>query len=47
MVERFDIIYADPPWYKCWTKKGALKKSAECHYDVMDIADIRGKEMII
>lgn len=42
MAEKFDIIYADPPWsYKCWTKKGTLKKSADCHYDVMDIEDIK------
>ena len=42
MTAKFDIIYADPPWnFKTFSQKGKEKKSAECHYDVMDIEDIK------
>ena len=38
---KYDIIYADPPWqYKTYTKKGRVKKSADCHYDCMETEDI-------
>lgn len=38
---KFDIIYADPPWqYKTYTRKGTVKKSADCHYDCMKPEDI-------
>ena len=39
--KKYNIIYADPPWtYKVWSGKGKEKKSAENHYDCMDIEDI-------
>jgi N6-adenosine-specific RNA methylase IME4 len=37
---KYSIILADPPWsYKCWTKKST--RTADSHYDVMDINDIK------
>ena len=40
-INKYNIIYADPPWpHKTWTKKG-LKRSAERHYDTMSIEDIK------
>ena len=39
--KRYNIIYADPPWtFKTYSKKGKEKKSAECHYNCMNINDI-------
>jgi N6-adenosine-specific RNA methylase IME4 len=38
--KKYDIIYADPPWYfKTYSKKG-IQKSAEQHYSCMSISDI-------
>jgi len=38
---KYDIIYADPPWsYKVWSKKGK-GRSAENHYSTMDKKDIQ------
>lgn len=37
---KYQIIYADPPWsYKCWSPKGT-GRSAESHYDTMDTNEI-------
>lgn len=37
---KYNIIYADPPWqYKVWSKKGN-GRSAESHYNTMNIQDI-------
>jgi len=39
--KRYNVIYADPPWrYKVWSKKG-MGRSAESHYQTMDINDIK------
>ena len=38
--EKYQIIYADPPWsYKTWTAKGG-HKSASAHYNTMTTKDI-------
>ncbi len=38
--EKYNIIYADPPWqYKVWSKKGN-GRSAESHYNTMEIDEI-------
>jgi Transcriptional activator, adenine-specific DNA methyltransferase len=38
--KKYNIIYADPPWvYKAWSKKGN-NRSAENHYNTMQIQDI-------
>ena len=40
--EKFNIIYADPPWsYKVWSKDTGSGRSAESHYSTMDIKDIK------
>lgn len=40
MKGQFDIIVADPPWsFKTYSEKG-MQKSAENHYDCMQIEDI-------
>ena len=37
---KYNIIYADPPWqYKVWSNKGK-NRSAESHYKTMNIEDI-------
>jgi N6-adenosine-specific RNA methylase IME4 len=39
--KKYDIIYADPPWtFKTYSLKGKEKKSAELHYNCMDLEDI-------
>lgn len=39
---RYNIIYADPPWkYKAWNGKGKGKKTAENHYDCMELKEIK------
>ena len=39
--KKYNIIYADPPWtFKTYSDKGKEKKSAECHYECMNINDI-------
>ncbi len=39
-MEKYQIIYADPPWqYKVYSKKGE-GRSAESHYSTMSIEDI-------
>jgi len=39
--EKYQIIYADPPWeYKVWSKKGQ-GRSAVSHYPVMTKQDIK------
>lgn len=39
---KYNIIYADPPWqFKTYSKRGSLKKSADCHYSCMDLEDIK------
>lgn len=39
--KKYNIIYADPPWtFKTYSEKGKEKKSAENHYDCMNIEDI-------
>ena len=38
---KYNIIYADPPWqFKTYSKRGSLKKSADCHYSCLDLEDI-------
>jgi len=40
-MEKYSVIYADPPWtYRVWSSKGA-GRSAESHYPTMSIEDIR------
>lgn len=40
-MNKYNVIYADPPWsYKVWSKKGA-GRSAESHYPTMDIEAIK------
>jgi len=39
-VNKYDIIYADPPWsFKTWSEKGK-DRSAEKHYSTMDLEEI-------
>lgn len=39
--QKYDVIYADPPWqYKVWSKKG-IGRSAENHYKTMEIAELQ------
>jgi len=39
--KKYNIIYADPPWtFKTYSQKGKEKKSAENHYNCMNIKDI-------
>jgi N6-adenosine-specific RNA methylase IME4 len=38
---KYPVIYADPPWaYKTWSAKGR-GRSADAHYDVMTLDDIK------
>jgi N6-adenosine-specific RNA methylase IME4 len=40
-MKKYNIIYADPPWsYKVWSGKGT-GRSAEQHYNTMNIEDIK------
>jgi N6-adenosine-specific RNA methylase IME4 len=40
-MEKYSVIYADPPWtYHAWSDKGN-GRSAENHYPTMSIEDIR------
>jgi N6-adenosine-specific RNA methylase IME4 len=40
-AEKFDVIYADPPWtFRTWSAEGK-DRSPEKHYDCMSLADIR------
>lgn len=39
-MQKYNIIYADPPWsYRVWSKKGA-GRSAESHYPTMSLEHI-------
>tara|TARA_Y100001938_G_scaffold139266_1_gene205889 strand:- start:155 stop:694 length:540 start_codon:yes stop_codon:yes gene_type:complete len=39
--KKYNIIYADPPWkYKVWSGKGQ-KKTADNHYQTLNIEDIK------
>lgn len=39
-MEKYQVIYADPPWaYRVWSKKGN-GRSAESHYPTMSIEEI-------
>lgn len=41
MKNKYQVIYADPPWnYRVYSKKG-LGRSAESHYPTMSIEEIR------
>ena len=41
MENKYQVIYADPPWnYRVYSKKG-LGRSAESHYPTMSIEEIR------
>lgn len=41
ITKKYNIIYADPPWaYKTWSKKGT-GRSADQHYDTMDLEAIK------
>lgn len=40
MPEKYNIIYADPPWsYRVWSKKG-VGRTAENHYSTMSTEEI-------
>ena len=40
-TKKYNIIYSDPPWqYKTWSGKGT-GRSAEQHYNCMDVQDIK------
>ncbi len=40
-MKKYNIIYADPAWnFKTYSEKGKEKKSAENHYNTMNIQDI-------
>lgn len=40
--KKYNIIYADPPWdFKYYSKKGEAKKSAQAHYNCMNLEDIK------
>ena len=40
--KQYGLIYADPPWkFKVWDDETGLGKSAQAHYDCMDIEDIK------
>ena len=40
-MKKYDVIYADPPWaFRCWSKKGAAKRSAASHYDTMTMEEL-------
>ena len=39
--KKYKVIYADPAWtFKTYSPKGKEKKSAELHYDCMNLEDI-------
>ena len=41
MGEKFNIIYADPPWkFQTYSERGSQLKSADCHYSCMKFDDI-------
>jgi N6-adenosine-specific RNA methylase IME4 len=40
-MNKYNVIYADPPWsYRVWSNKGK-GRSAESHYSTMSIEDIK------
>lgn len=40
-MKKYNIIYADPPWnFKTYSAKGKEHKSADAHYQCMNIDDI-------
>lgn len=40
-MQKYKVIYADPPWhYRVWSKKGD-GRSAEAHYPTMNMEDIK------
>ena len=40
-MNKYNVIYADPPWsYRVWSDKGK-GRSAESHYSTMSIEDIK------
>lgn len=40
-MQKYKVIYADPPWhYRVWSKKGN-GRSAEAHYPTMNMEDIK------
>ncbi len=40
-INKYNVIYADPPWpFKAWSNRG-MGRSAENHYPTMRIEDIR------
>lgn len=54
--KKYSIIYADPPWtFKTYSPKGAEKKSAAAHYNLMSkqeiqnlpVADIADKDCVL
>lgn len=41
MGEKFNIIYADPPWkFQTYSERGSQLKSTDCHYSCMKFDDI-------
>ena len=39
---KYSIIYADPPWsFKAYSAKGVEHKSAQAHYDCLNIDDLK------
>ncbi|MCL2445963.1 MAG: MT-A70 family methyltransferase, partial [Oscillospiraceae bacterium] len=54
-MQKYSVIYADPPWaYRVWSKKG-MGRSAEHHYPTMtteeicalSVADIAAKDSVL
>lgn len=44
-MKKYNIIYADPPWnYKVWSEKGK-GRSADRHYEIMTIQDLRNLDV--
>jgi len=41
ILEKYKVIYADPPWhYRTWSKKGGGRSAEEKHYPTMSLSDI-------
>lgn len=41
-MQKYNIIYADPPWtYKVWSKETGNKRSAASHYNTMSKEEIQ------
>jgi N6-adenosine-specific RNA methylase IME4 len=44
--KRYGVILADPEWkFEFWSEKGATNSSAENHYDVSELANIKARDV--